>query len=463
MVAAPFERRMWGNGLALAAADVLSVITAVMLAYALRVALYGVMSMPTWLPALAVLWVISGALNGLYPGWGVGTVDEFRRVSRSAALAVILTLAGAALAGVWGDASRFVLILAAGVAVPISLVARHAIHAWLVRLQRWGVPVAVYGTTAAVRRVIRLLKDQPHVGLDPVAAFDDDPRAWGTELDGVPVVGETHLVTPAAPTAVLAVSNGDLLPKAVSGVLRYYRRVMVLSGLVEHSTLVSRAVDVGGLLALEFRIILASAPARFAKRMLDLALVVAAMPVWLPVVSVSALVVWLEDRDNPLFAQARIGRGGRAITVLKLRTMRPDAEAVLEQALVHDPELRAEWETACKLRRDPRVTRVGRLLRRFSIDELPQLFNVLRGDMALVGPRPLPAYHEERLDSEARDLRAHVRPGVTGLWQVSGRSDSGDDAMEWLDGYYVRNWSLWLDLTVLVRTTVVAIRGTGAY
>jgi len=143
--------------------------------------------------------------------------------------------------------------------------------------------------------------------------------------------------------------------------------------------------------------------------------------------------------------------------------MVPNAEAVLREHLRQDPDLRAEWKAHFKLRDDPRLTTLGRWLRRFSVDEIPQLVNVLRGEMSLVGPRPLPRYHYADLPPSVRDLRARVRPGLTGLWQVSGRSASGTEGMEQWDPYYVRNWSLWIDVVVLVRTVRAVIQRTGAY
>ena len=175
------------------------------------------------------------------------------------------------------------------------------------------------------------------------------------------------------------------------------------------------------------------------------------------------LLIWLEDRTSPVFFQKRVGFENLPFTAWKFRTMVPNAEAVLQQRLASDPQLRAEWERNYKLRHDPRVTRVGRLLRRSSLDELPQLINVLRGEMSLVGPRPLPSYHHDQLTSQTQRLRIMVRPGMTGLWQVSGRSDSGNDGMERWDPYYVRNWSIWLDGYILVQTLRVVFRGSGAY
>src|SRR5262249_18493061 len=158
------------------------------------------------------------------------------------------------------------------------------------------------------------------------------------------------------------------------------------------------------------------------------------------------VLILLEDRENPFYRQARAGHNGRLFHAYKFRTMVTNAQEALKSHLHRDPALRAGWEANMKLRRDPRITRLGRVLRITSLDELPQLFNVIMGEMALVGPRPLPAYHLEKLPAHVREERARVRPGLTGLWQVSGRSDAGNAGMVRWDPYYVRNWSIWLDV-----------------
>ncbi|MGH7880387.1 MAG: sugar transferase, partial [Candidatus Binataceae bacterium] len=165
----------------------------------------------------------------------------------------------------------------------------------------------------------------------------------------------------------------------------------------------------------------------------------------------------------PFYSQERRGLGGRSIRVWKLRTMHRDAEERLKTHLAADPAEHAEWFAAFKLRNDPRVVPlIGPLLRRFSIDELPQLWSVVKGEMSLVGPRPFPDYHLEQLTSEHRQSRKDVRPGLTGLWQVMVRSDGGMLEQQHYDLYYVRNWSIWLDLYVMGRTVVKVLSGRGA-
>jgi lipopolysaccharide/colanic/teichoic acid biosynthesis glycosyltransferase len=199
------------------------------------------------------------------------------------------------------------------------------------------------------------------------------------------------------------------------------------------------------------------------KQLIDVAIVLLTSPFWVPVCAVIYFAIWLEDGKNPLFLQERLGKDGRVFRTFKFRTMVPNAEEVLRHALAQDAALRMEWETFYKLRKDPRVTQVGAILRRTSLDELPQLLNVLVGDMVMVGPRPLPAYHHQALPVDVRELRNRVKPGITGLWQVSGRSDSGMEGMKQWDPYYVRNWSLSLDFQILVRTASVVLTRQGAY
>ena len=162
------------------------------------------------------------------------------------------------------------------------------------------------------------------------------------------------------------------------------------------------------------------------------------------------------------FRHARVGRGGRTFQAWKFRSMVANSQEVLAELLARDAQARAEWEADHKLRDDPRITRVGRLLRLTSLDELPQAWNVLMGDMSFIGPRPIVAAEAAKY-GEVFDLYQQVRPGISGLWQVSGRNDTTSAARVALDDYYVRNWSVWLDLHILIRTVRVVLLGKGAY
>lgn len=195
------------------------------------------------------------------------------------------------------------------------------------------------------------------------------------------------------------------------------------------------------------------------KRTMDLVLAVPLILAVLPLLAMAAVAIRATDGGPVFYTQIRLGRGGRPFRLWKLRTMRRDAERVLARRLMECATTRAEWHATCKLADDPRVLpRIGPLLRRFAIDELPQLWNVVRGDLALVGPRPLPAYHQNQLNAGVRALRRSLRPGLTGLWQVE-RQDRSIAEMERLDAAYVQTWTPFLDLWLLLRTAKVLSGG----
>jgi lipopolysaccharide/colanic/teichoic acid biosynthesis glycosyltransferase len=218
------------------------------------------------------------------------------------------------------------------------------------------------------------------------------------------------------------------------------------------------------MLGLEIRQNLLLLRNRVIKKTMDLVLVGPCFLAAAPVIAVFAVAVKLVDRGPAFYAQEREGLRGRRIRVWKLRTMIVDSQTALDRHLAANPAAREEWDRFCKLKDDPRILPViGRFMRSTSIDELPQLWNVVRGDLSLVGPRPFPVYHLEKFPEDFRKLRASVMPGVTGLWQVSERSDADIERQELLDTYYIRNWSPWMDLQLLFRTVwALAFRRGGA-
>ncbi|MFN8606518.1 MAG: sugar transferase [Vulcanimicrobiota bacterium] len=201
----------------------------------------------------------------------------------------------------------------------------------------------------------------------------------------------------------------------------------------------------------------------FRKRLLDLMLLsLLAVPA-LTLVSFFSLLTRLLHGGPALYRQVRVGYRGRIIQVWKMRTMEHDAESILADHLQRDPAAREEWSRNYKLRNDPRILPyVGSFLRRTSLDELPQLLNILWGEMSFVGPRPLPEYHFHSLDQDFRNLRQSVPPGLTGLWQVNERSDGDLTSHQRWDLDYIRNFSLWMDLRILLRTPLVVLTGRGA-
>jgi undecaprenyl-phosphate galactose phosphotransferase len=201
---------------------------------------------------------------------------------------------------------------------------------------------------------------------------------------------------------------------------------------------------------------------RYLKSFFVIVTLMALFPLWGGVLLGLCLAVKLSSPGPVFFLQKRIGNGGREFWCFKFRTMVLDADECLEQYLVENPLARHEWDNERKLKNDPRITPIGRILRRTSLDELPQMFNVLKGEMSLIGPRPIVAEEIEKYGNYFSYYKS-VCPGISGLWQVSGRNDVDYAQRVMLDTFYVRNWSLWLDFMILLRTIPAVLRKNGAY
>ena len=420
-----------------------------------------------WPAALAYL--TAYGMFGLYPGAGIGPVEELRRIALATTLVSLASTAALVLTREAGF-SRGVLLgawILTLFAVPLS---RAAARTLLAACWWWGTPVVVLGAGKAGRAVVQRLKRQPELGLKPAAFFDDDeekPPVWeGVPLAGplkaAPEWGRRHKVHYAL-IAMPSLKRPELLA-VLEDCGASFRHVILLPDLFGMASLWVNARDLGGLLGLEVRQNLLSPLNRTLKRLLDVCIALPAAMFALPVIALAALWIRRVSPGNPFYAQQRGGEAGRTIRVYKLRTMYPNADQILDRYLREHPEAWLEWQRTCKLKDDPRLLpRIGKLLRRTSLDELPQLWNVLKGEMSLVGPRPFPAYHLERFPSDFQALRARVRPGLTGLWQVTARSDGDLEIQQALDAYYIRNWSLWLDLHILARTLRAVLSARGAY
>ena len=198
------------------------------------------------------------------------------------------------------------------------------------------------------------------------------------------------------------------------------------------------------------------------KRIFDLVCTICGGLLILPIIAIVALLVAIDNKGNVIFAHRRIGKDGKEFPCYKFQSMVPNAQEILQDYLAKNPEARKEWEESFELTNDPRVTKLGGFLRKTSLDELPQLWNVIRGDMSLVGPRPIVKKEIERYGEYFREY-AMVLPGITGMWQASGRSDTTYEERVAMDTWYVRNWSVWLDIMYLAKTFTAVLFGKGAY
>jgi len=408
--------------------------------------------------------------RGQYPGIGLTAVEHLRGICRGVSTVYLLFLFGMFFAKESWAGSRGALMLAWALSMALVSCGRSlTMHAAASR-PWWGVPVVVIGAGTTGRATVRTLNANRVLGYRPVAFLDDDPRKHGV-CDGVPVVGtldDADWVARdfSAGYAILAIS-GIPQQQLVSHLRRWRRvfpKILIISEMAGITSQWTEPRDLGGLIGFETRQKLLDPFAQRIKRTLDLAAASFGMLVCAPLLGVCALWIRKASPGSPFYTQEREGRDGTTLRILKLRTMFPNADEMLEAHLAGDPAAREEWERFCKLKRDPRILPgVGHFLRKTSLDELPQLWNVLKGEMSLVGPRPFPAYHNARFDPEFLQVRTQVRPGLTGLWQVSARSDGDLDVQQTLDGYYIRNWSLWLDIYILARTVRAVLAPRGSY
>lgn len=411
--------------------------------------------------------LLAYALEGLYPGIGLAPAEELRRIVISTTF-VYLTL-GLGIYLISRDTRVLYLFVSAWlfsiVLVPLSrALLRHlfAHQSW------WGYPVIIFGAGKTGKMVVHALKRQPGLGLKPVALLDDNPEKQGFIYD-IPVAGGLELAPTLASELrvqrVIVAMPGVPRAKLLELIEKYntsFSQLIFIPDLFDFYSLWVTAKDLGGVLGLEVTQKLAHKTPRLIKRSMDLLLSSVLGLVTLPLIATIALLIKLDSEGPVFYLQERLGKDGRRFKAVKFRTMYGDGEARLAKLLAENPALREEYERYHKLRNDPRVTRIGKYLRKYSLDELPQIWNVLKGEMSLVGPR---AYLPRELPKMggAEKIILKVLPGITGLWQVSGRNEVTFEERLKLDIYYVRNWSIWLDIYILARTVWVVLFGKGAY
>lgn len=421
-----------------------------------------------WGFVLAALIVVLCALEGLYARRR--NAPWFEVVYEQATSTIVgIALLTIVLYGVRPMAqSRLMLPYAAGTCIVVLALVRVADGAWQRWRRRRGIGVQrtlIVGAGEAGRAVMRNLLARPDLGYDVIGFLDDHPDKLDKAIGRWAPLGSTRqlgrlLREGGMDLVIIALpwTARERIANMVADCEAHDVGVRIVPDLFQLSLNRVDSDALGGVPLLAVRQPVIQGWRLRLKRAIDIGVAAAALTVTSPLLALTALAIRLEGPGPILFRQTRVGRHGRVFTFFKFRSMVPGAEEVL-------PDLQAHNEAdgpIFKMRADPRVTAVGRWIRRLSIDELPQLWNVLRGDMSLVGPRPpIPAevedyqpWHHRRLD---------VAPGMTGLWQVSGRSKLTFDEMVMLDLFYAENWSLMLDLRILLRTVPTVLLGTGAY
>jgi exopolysaccharide biosynthesis polyprenyl glycosylphosphotransferase len=418
------------------------------------------------LAAIALpFWLVAMGLNRLFTARAlVRRSEEFRRL-------VTANLWGAGFIVAAGFATKnhllsrlwvALVIVATIVVLVISRTIARRVFAWMREQGYCSRPVVIVGTGVDALALLHATQRHPELGYKVVGLTGEDDigeragvRVLGNTADTPRIIEETGAVG-----AILSVPSLD--PRDVNVLTRRLSKaghhVTLSPALHDIDISRTRPQEIDGRMMIYVEPNGLTGWRRVCKRAFDVTVAIIVLTLTSPVILLAALSIKLTSRGPVVFSQVRVGRGGQEFRIYKLRTMVVDAEQLL-------PDLMDRNEAdgpLFKISKDPRVTGVGRVLRKTSIDELPQLWNVLRGDMSIVGPRPALPKEAEKWTPELHE-RLHVLPGITGMWQVSGRSDTDFEQYQRLDLYYVDNWSLWRDLSIVGRTFGVVIFGKGAH
>lgn len=352
----------------------------------------------------------------------------------------------------------------------LILSCRYIIKNFLNEHNLFQIPVLFVGAGKTAELVLKSFHRDTGYGYRVIGFVDDHPVSTKLTKD-FPILGGfndvARIVRETAVDQVIITAPGldnKKLMSLVDSIQPYVKHISFVPdfiGLPVGNIEVSSLVD-ESMLIIGVRNNLASVWNRAMKRVFDLVMSLLGMLVALPVGLLIALAVYIDSPGPVIFAHLRVGQNKKVFPCYKFRTMVPDAEVKLREYLLEHPEAEEEWRESFKLKDDPRITRVGRFLRKTSLDELPQLLNVLKGEMSLVGPRPIVRREIIKYGEYFRDF-ALVPPGITGMWQVNGRSDTTYDERVRMDSWYVRNWSVWIDLVYLLKTVKVVVSGRGAY
>ena len=424
---------------------------------------------PQVIPVM-IICLVFYSLVGLYPALGLSAVEELHKLSTTTSL-VVLSLAAMTF---WvrnaTDYSRLTLSLTWVFSLFLLPLGRDLIRTFGIHLGIWGEPVAIIGYGKQGQWAVDFFLRNRHLGLNPLVIYDfhknDVPENNEIHIEKADDLsdGERLNYIPEIETAIIIVSDVPInyINNLANNRQGGFQRLILIPNLEQISSFGVISFDFGGVLGLEVRHNLQNKSQQTLKRVMDIALTLTSGLLLSPFMLIIMSLIKLSSKGNVIYKHKRVGKEGCEFDAWKFRTMVADADIKLKEYLEKNPELRSEWENQHKLKNDPRVIWLGRILRRYSIDELPQLINVLKGEMSLVGPRPI-VPDEIRHYGERFDPYTWVKPGITGLWQISGRNDTSYKERVSLDEYYVRNWSIWLDFYILGRTIWMVLQGTGAY
>jgi len=420
----------------------------------------------TYWPYLPVFIIIFYVLH-LYPGISLAPAEEMRRFSIGSSMAYGGIIFSRYLENNHWDSINTAFIISYVFSPVFLLILRNFTHWFLHKTKIGGIPTVIYGSSGTGRLVVKCLLERKS-GYLPVLILDDNPLGED-EFMGIPIIHDTSIGYDIVKKynlkmAIIAMPKLDAqkLKHLINVSVSAFRYNVIIPNYFNITTIWMSVRDFNGVLGIDTSNKLKLTWNKGIKRFLDLFIVIIGGTIILPFLLMIALAVKIDSKGTVLYKHKRLGKNGKYFCLYKFRTMVSDAEEKLQELINNDVSLKTEWEKNHKLQNDPRITRIGKILRRTSIDEFPQLINILKGEMSLVGPRPIVDEEVKKYGEDYNRVFSN-KPGLTGLWQVSGRSHADYHDRIAYDTYYLQNWSIWLDLWILYKTFGVVLFGKGAY
>ncbi|MCQ2590770.1 MAG: exopolysaccharide biosynthesis polyprenyl glycosylphosphotransferase, partial [Treponema sp.] len=325
----------------------------------------------------------------------------------------------------------------------------------------YGVPAVVYTTDNAASAVIDKLLSKKYLGYTPCCIIETNVTQ--DNYKGIPIFSDkdteilNFIHSYNIKNAVICDYKGD-----IPEIMNHYRYTISIAKSQNSFTSTQHIKDIDGIIGFASTHNLTFKSNLVIKRMLDIGLILLFSPILIPVFLILMILTKITSKGPIFYGHKRVGKNGKEFKCWKFRSMNIRSQEMLEEILATDPVRRAEWEAERKFKDDPRVTKFGKILRKTSLDELPQLINVLTGQMSFIGPRPVTAPEMEKY-GQYKDYVLSVLPGLSGMWQISGRSETSYEERIYYDTYYIQNWSVWLDIWILIKTVGVVLIGKGAY
>ena len=456
--------------------DYIAIILGLLSAYHLRISLslievsphFKLESIYTFI-IVPIVFLVTLYLNGSYqidkPYW-----DKVKTVFRSVTIGVIAAIVLMYTGHVTNDVSRLFVGFSYIFIMLFITAFRFISHKILNALQILYIPVLLVGAGKTAELVNKSLQRMPVSYYKIIGYVDDNPKS-STIAKDYPCLGAfsdvENVIKDTGVQTVLICAPGLESKKLVALINRLQLLVKRVAFVPELFGLPTSNITARGMMEEQAVVLrvqnnLARRSNRIMKRIFDIVATVCGGIFILPFMLIIAIIIYLDSGGPIIYKQKRVGRNGKEFNFYKFRSMVKNADTILEEYLNTHEDEKKEWQKNFKLKNDPRVTKIGKIIRKTSIDELPQLWNVLIGDMSLVGPRPLLPNEVERYSGYIEDYKL-VLPGLTGVWQVSGRSDTTFEERVIMDSWYIHNWSVWIDIVYLLKTVLVVVKSKGAY